>query len=73
MDSAQRPELSFLSFTQRRLVRPPRACLIPPSEKRQNGKRNRNERNHASSYHDVRTMESRTLAIRDDRRKPLAR
>src|SRR6516162_1837199 len=51
MDSAQRPELSFLSFTQRRLVRPPRACVIAPSEKRQNGKRNRNERNppHAPS------------------------
>jgi hypothetical protein len=66
MDSAQRAELAFLRFAQRRLVRPPRARVIAPSEKRQHGKRNRDERNHAPSYHDVRAMENRTSAIRDD-------
>src|SRR5215831_15684557 len=30
-----------------------RARVIAPSEKRQHGKRNRDERNHAPSYHDV--------------------
>jgi hypothetical protein len=67
MDSAQRPELAFLRFAQRRLVGPPRARVIAPSEERQHGKRNRNERNHAPSYHDVRAMENRTGARESDR------
>jgi hypothetical protein len=59
MDSAQRPELSFLRFAQRRLIRPPRAGVISPSDQRQDGKRNRKgERNHEPSYHDVWAMEN---------------
>src|SRR5262249_15395701 len=46
MDSAQGAELAFLRFAQRRLVRPPLARVIAPSEKRQHGKRNRDERDH---------------------------
>ena len=73
MDSAQRAELAFLRFAQRRLVRPPRARVIAPSEKRQHGKRDRNERNHAPSYHDVRAMENRTSATADgDKRRRLS-
>jgi hypothetical protein len=56
MDSAQRAELAFLRFAQRRLVRPPLARVIAPSEKRQHGKRNRDERDHVPSYHAVPTM-----------------
>jgi hypothetical protein len=55
MDSAQRAELAFLRFAQRRLVRPPLARVIAPSEKRQHGKRNRDERDHVQSYHTVGT------------------
>src|SRR5262245_47475215 len=46
MYSAQRAELAFLRFAQRRLVRPPLARVIAPSENRQHGKRNRHERDH---------------------------
>jgi hypothetical protein len=42
MDSAESSELSFLRFAQRRLIRPPRASLISPSDKRHDGKHNRN-------------------------------
>src|SRR5215831_13610939 len=56
MDSAQRAQLAFLRFAQRRLVRPPLARVPAPSEKRQHGKRNRDERDHVPSYHDVPTM-----------------
>jgi hypothetical protein len=37
MDSAESSELSFLRFAQRRLIRPPRASLISPSDKRHDG------------------------------------
>jgi len=36
MDSAEGPELPFLRCAQRRLVRPPRASLISPSDKTAN-------------------------------------
>jgi len=63
MDSAERPELSFLRFAQRRLVRPPRARIISPSDERQDGKRDRNdERNHAPGYHDARAVANRIWA-----------
>ena len=47
VDSAQRAELAFLRFAQCGLVRPPRARVIAPSEKRQHGKGDRDERNHS--------------------------
>jgi len=63
MDSAERPELTFLRFAQRRLVGSPRARVISPSEERQDGKRDRNdERNHAPGYHDARAVANRISA-----------
>src|SRR5262249_9968886 len=63
LDSAERPELAFLRFAQRRLIGPPRARVISPSEERQDGKRDRNdERNHAPGYHDARAVENRISA-----------
>jgi len=48
MDFAESSELSVIRFAQRRLIRPPRASIISPSDKRQDSKRNRNgEGNHS--------------------------
>src|SRR5262249_5183993 len=70
MDPGQRAELEFLRFPQRRPGRPPRARVIAPSEKRQHGKRNRDERNHAPSYHDVPTMGSPLCRARASQFQP---
>src|SRR5262249_21594099 len=63
MDSAQRAQLAFLSFAQRRLVRPPLAHVMAPSEKRQHGKRNRDDRDHVPSYHASAALEQRLARI----------
>ena len=54
MDSSESAELPFLRFVRRRLICPPRARIISPSEKCQHGKRDRDgEGNHcAKRYHD---------------------
>jgi hypothetical protein len=73
MDSAESSELSFLRFAQRRLIRPPRASLISPSDKRHDGKHNRNgQGNHSRLVSRCRAMEHRNIGHVHSRDKRLS-